>query len=95
VALVYPWAIVGNSRKYEREGADIDVGWVWELARGAERRTLRVEVAAGLLVRTDLPSECRRTIRDRGRSESSMYLSEDAPPTRIFVTTSGLMVERE
>jgi len=93
---MHPWAIVGNSRRYdERESADIDAGRVWDLARGTERRTVRVEVSAGLLERTDLPDECRRAIRDRGRSEVSSYLSEDDPPRRIVVTASGLMVERE
>lgn len=46
------WAIVGNSRQYgERDRADIDVRWIWDLARGTERRIARVEVAAGLLER--------------------------------------------
>lgn len=93
---MHPWAIVGTSRKHdEHDGADTDVGWVWDLARGTERRTVRVEVAAGLLERTDLLNECKRTIRDKGRSEVSFYLGEDQPPTRIVVTASGLMVERE
>jgi hypothetical protein len=92
---VEPWAIVGRARKYDnREGADIDIGWAWDLARSTERRVVHVEVAAGLLERTDLPDACRRAIRDRGRSEVAWYMGEDEPPTRILVASTGLVVER-
>jgi len=91
---VQPWAIVGQPRKYaQRDGADIDVGWAWDLAHTTERRLVRIEVAKGHLGRSDLPDECKRAIRDRGRSAVSAHLDADDPPSRIVVTSAGLMVE--
>ena len=90
-----PWNIVGGPRKYgEREGEDIDLGWAWDIAHGDERRIIRVEVAGGRLDDETLPEECQRAIRDQGRSAITMYLGEDDPPTRIVVTSGGLMLER-
>jgi len=92
-----PWNIVGGPRKYDDErggGEDIDIGWAWDIGRGGDRRIVHVEVAGGRLEQSDLPDECARAIRDQGRSAIEMHVDEDVPPTRIVVTSGGLMVER-
>jgi hypothetical protein len=90
------WNIVDGPREYEKRGSlDIDVGWVWEISRGGELRSVRVEVAGGRLNEPGLPEECQRAIRDRGRSALAMHLDENDPPARIVVTSVGLLAEPE
>jgi len=85
------WRIVEGPREYKQtsEGADIDVGWVWEIDRAGERRTIRVEVAGGRLHSAHLPHDSQQAIRTQGRSAVEALLREPDPPTRVLVTSSG------
>jgi len=86
------WRIAYGPREYTRtpDGADIDVGWVWELERGGERRTIRVEVASGRLGSARLPDDSQEAIRTQGRSAVEALQREQDPPTRVLVTSSGI-----
>jgi hypothetical protein len=72
------------------EGADIDLGWAWEVERAGERRTIRVEVAGGRLGSGDLPRESQDAIATQGRSAIMPLLTQPEPPTRVLVTSSGI-----
>lgn len=86
------WEVVGGPREYDRtsEGADIDVGWAWDVRRAGETRTVRVEVAGGRLDSLHLPDESHRAIATKGRSALESYLRAEEPPSRILVTSSGI-----
>lgn len=90
--LVEVWRIVGGPREYSQtvEGADIDIGWAWEIERGSERRTIRVEVAGGRLGMGELPRDSQDAIRTRGQSAIATRLTEYDPPTRVLVTSGGI-----
>jgi hypothetical protein len=89
---VEAWRVAGGPREYTQtsDGADIDVGWAWELERGGDRRTIRVEVAGGRLGSAHLPDESQEAIRTQGRSALEELLGEPDPPTRVLVTSSGI-----
>ena len=86
------WRLVGGPREYSEapEGADIDVGWMFDIEREGERRTVRVEVAGGRLGMPDLPRESKDAIQSQGRSAISPLLTQSDPPTRVLVTSGGL-----
>lgn len=86
------WRIADGPREYTQtpDGADIDVGWVWGLERGGERRAIRVEVAGGRLGSAHLPDDSQEAIRTQGRSAVEALLREQDPPTRVLVTSSGI-----
>ena len=86
------WRIIEDPHEYTHtpEGADIDVGWAWQIQRGDERRTIRVEVAGGRLGMADLPMDSREAIQTEGRSAIMALLGESDPPTRVLVTSSGI-----
>jgi fido (protein-threonine AMPylation protein) len=86
------WEVVGGPRKYDHtpEGADIDVGWAWDVRRTGETRSVRVEVAGGRLDSLHLPDESRRAIATEGRSALEPYLRTGEPPSRILVTSTGI-----
>lgn len=86
------WRIAAGPREYTQtpEGADIDVGWAWDIEREGERRTIRVEVAGGRLGMGDLPDESQDAIRTRGESAVRLFLDESDPPARALVTSSGI-----
>lgn len=90
-----PWNLVGGPNEYTAtpDAADIDVGWRWEIARNADRRTVRIEVAGGRLGLESLPEECRAAIRDRGRSALTRYLGDDEPPRRIVIHSLGITAQ--
>lgn len=89
---VEAWRVASGPREYTQtsEGADIDVGWVWELERGGDRRSIRVEVAGGRFGSAHLPDESQEAIRTQGRSALEELLVEPDPPTRVLVTSSGI-----
>ena len=89
---VEAWRVAGGPREYTQtsDGADIDVGWVWELERGGDRRSIRVEVAGGRFGSAHLPDESQEAIRTQGRSALEELLVEPDPPTRVLVTSSGI-----
>jgi fido (protein-threonine AMPylation protein) len=86
------WQVVGGPREYTQipEGADIDIGWAWDIERKGERRAVRVEVAGGRLGSRDLPTESQEAIATRGRSAIAPLLVQPEPPTRVLVTSSGI-----
>ncbi len=70
---------------------EIAVGWFWEIKRdGSEPRQIRVEVARGPYVVTDLPAEARNAIRSRGATAVDSFLDRDEPPALIRVSTLGV-----
>ena len=87
-----PWQIVGEPAEYHRgaEGADIDVGWTWDIERNGERRKVRVEVAGGRLTSVDLPDDAQRAIDSHGRSAIAPLLTDLEPATDVLVTSSGV-----
>jgi hypothetical protein len=89
---VEAWRIVEGPREYTQteEGADIDVGWSWQIEREGERRTIRAEVAGGRLGMADLPRESQDAIATQGRSAITPLLTRPEPPTRVLVTSSGI-----
>jgi hypothetical protein len=72
------------------DSADIDVGWSWLIERdGAERRPLRVYVAAGVLAaaeQDELHEDSREAIRTQGASAVDAWLDVEDPPERIVVS---------
>jgi len=88
------WQVVDGPREYVQtsEGADIDIGWAWDIARAGERRTVRVEVAGGRLGSRDLPEDSQEAIATRGRSAIMPLLAEPEPQTRVLVTSSGIFM---
>jgi hypothetical protein len=86
------WRIVEGPREYSQtaEGADIDVGWAWQIERAGERRTIRVEVAGGRLGSSHLPDESQEAVRTSGRSAITPLLTDLDPPARVLVTSSGI-----
>lgn len=88
------WKIVGGPREFDRteDGADIDVGWAWDIepAEGGERRTVRVLVAGGRAGSSELPEECRRAVQTQGRSALQDVLDREDPPGRLMVSTGGI-----
>ncbi|MFN8188634.1 MAG: Fic family protein, partial [Gaiellales bacterium] len=87
-----PWRIVAGPREYTRtaDGATIDIGWSWDIQRGTEQRTIRVEVADAVQSRPDLPPQARAAISSRGRSGIVEFLDRTDPPTRLLITTAGI-----
>jgi len=87
-----PWQIVGEPVEYHRgaDGADIDVGWTWDIERNGERRRVRVEVAGGRLTSVDLPSDARRAIETQGHSAIARLLTDLEPATHVLITSSGV-----
>ena len=87
------WNITSGPRRYSnaQDDADIDVGWSWTIERAAEEREVRVEVAGGRLGLTDLPPDSVYAARTRGRSAVEQHLQAINPPTRIKITTAGLL----
>lgn len=86
-----PWQIVSGPRTFDELGGfDMDVGWAYDIERGAERRTISVIVAGGRRNSKELPDESVRAVRSRGRSAVQGVLDRDAPPRYISVTTGGL-----
>ena len=86
------WQITSGPREYHTapDGADIDVGWAWDLQRDQEQRTVRVEVAGGRLDLASLPEQARDAIRSQGRSALLQFLTSEEPPTRVLITSSGV-----
>jgi len=89
---VEAWRIVEGPREYSQtpEGADIDIGWTWQIEREGEQRTIHVEVAGGRLGVGELPPESQDAIRTRGESAVAPLLTEVDPPTRVLVTSGGI-----
>jgi len=89
------WRITSGPRRYHQacDGPDIDVGWSWTIERVGHEQPIRVEVAGGRLHSTDLPADSVYAVRTRGRSAVEQCLGEIHPPTRIKVTTVGLVAE--
>lgn len=86
-----PWRVVSGPKEYvERAGADIDIGWAYEVARGNEQRRVAVEVAGGRMGSEDLPSDARQAVATRGFSALSSHLEDEQPPRRLLVTTAGV-----
>ena len=87
-----PWQILAGPAEYHRgaDGADIDIGWSWELERRGERRRVRVEVAGGRLTAVDLPDDAQRAIETHGQSAIAPLLTEPEPATHVLVTNSGV-----
>ena len=92
IELDEPWRIVGGPRSYSstHDGADIDIGWAWDIARKGDQRTVRVEVAGGRLDMPELPQESRRAIQTHGQSAVASVLDSPNPPERVLVTSSGI-----
>lgn len=90
------WHIAAGPREYERgaDGADIDIGWAWDIRRHGEQRTVRVEVAGGRLNSRDLPDDSREAIQTRGRSAIAPLLAESDPATRVLITSSGILTRQ-
>ena len=86
------WQILAGPAEYHRgaDGADIDIGWSWELERRGERRRVRVEVAGGRLTAVDLPDDAQRAIETHGQSAIAPLLTEPEPATHVLVTNSGV-----
>jgi len=92
IELDEPWRIVGGPRSYSStpDGADIDIGWAWDIARKEDHRTVRVEVAGGRVDMPSLPEESRQAIQTHGRSAVASLLDSPDPPERVLVTSSGI-----
>jgi hypothetical protein len=94
--LMAKWRRVGEPFEYGAtgDGADIDIGWSWRISRvGAGDRHVRVEVAGGRLLTTDLSDESRRAIRSKGASAVDAVLDEELPPGRLIVASLGVRVQ--
>lgn len=89
------WQIVGGPREYTStsDGADIDVGWAWDIEREDQSRLVRVEVAGGRLNSVDLPSESQEAVRTRGRTALQPLLDRAEPPSRVLITSSGIFTQ--
>lgn len=94
-ALGESWRITGGPREYTStsDGADIDVGWAWDIKREDESRVVRVDVAGGRLHSTDLSSESQDAVRTRGRTALEPMLDRIEPPTRILITSAGIFTQ--
>jgi hypothetical protein len=88
---VQPWNIIDGPRRVDdpREG-DYDIGWVWAIARGGERRNVVVYVAGGRLGSNELADESNRAIRTSGRSAVADVLGDEDPPRTLVVTSAGV-----
>jgi hypothetical protein len=86
------WRMVDGPREYTQtgDGADIDIGWAWQIERGGENREIRVEVAGGRLGSRELPPESQEAISTHGQSAITPLLHQPEPPTRVLVTSSGI-----
>jgi hypothetical protein len=87
-----PWQIAAGPRAYEKgaDGADIDIGWAWDIESQGEKRSVRVEVAGGRLNAHDLPDDSKEAILTQGRSAIAPLLAEPDPPTQVLITSSGI-----
>jgi hypothetical protein len=87
------WSIVGGPQEYRKspDGAYIDIGWQYELERKGETRTIRVELAGGRPAQSQLPTECRQVVATRGAAAVAQVLDRAEPPTRILITSAGLI----
>jgi hypothetical protein len=88
---IHTWNIIDGPRTVEDPvGGDWDIGWVWKIARGGEKRTIVVYVAGGRLQSAELTEDSDRAILTSGRSAVADVLGEDAPPERLVVTSTGI-----
>jgi hypothetical protein len=87
------WQIVAGPRPYEPPSSDCAQGWAGEVARGDERRTVRVEVARSAAVTRAVAVETVSAIRDCGCSMIARALAEGEPPSRIVIGTTGVFRE--
>jgi hypothetical protein len=86
-----PWNIVDGPRVIDdpRDG-DFDIGWVWAIARGGERRNIVVYVAGGRLGSSELTDESNSAISTSGRSAVVDVLGDEDPPEQLVVTSNGI-----
>ena len=87
------WQIVAGPRPYKPRSADCAQGWAWDVARGDERRTIRVEVSRTAAVPRALAAETVSAIRDCGCSMIARALAEGELPARIVIGTTGVFRE--
>jgi hypothetical protein len=92
---VAKWTIVDGPREYQPSGGeDAARGWAWELERGGERSTVRVELSgtAGVVISTGhtIAEEADHAVRTRGKSAVELWLDEDQLPERIVIHTEGV-----
>lgn len=89
------WRTVGGPREYTQtpDGADIDVGWAWDIQREDQRRVVRIEVAGGRLNSVDLSHESQEAIRTNGRTALQPLLDRIEPPSRVLITSGGIFTQ--
>jgi hypothetical protein len=85
------WRIISGARPfYTFPGRSVGIGWARDLQRGDTQVTVNVCVLKDAYEADDLPPESRDAIKSHGRSVINSLLGEDALPTIVEVTTTGL-----
>jgi hypothetical protein len=87
------WVIVSGPREYPAYGVDPDTvrGWAYDVERGEQRRTVKVELSALAVDESSVTDEgLHQAIRTQGRSAVEAFLDLDLVPARLVISTHGI-----
>ena len=87
-----PWHIAGGPRTINLDGpgsADVSAGWIWQIRRGDDARSVSVYVSQTAEIANDTVDETRRALQTHGRSVVQELLQHDVPPERVTCSTHG------